>query len=84
VEIKLDTGECFYGRYAENAAYNPSLSPLQSALSQLAMSGKVLSEVNVVEITLLEKQGSANQLQVSLAVLKAYNAEHLLTHIEIE
>lgn len=84
VEIKLDTGECFYGRYAENAAYNPSLSPLQSALSQLAMSGKVLSEVNVVGITLLEKQGCANQLQVSLAVLKAYNAEHLLTHIEIE
>ncbi|NKC20734.1 MULTISPECIES: cytidine deaminase [Pseudoalteromonas] len=84
VEIKLDSGECFYGRYAENAAYNPSLSPLQSALSQLAMSGKVLSEVNVAGITLLEKQGFANQLQVSLAVLQAYNAEHLLTHIEIE
>ncbi|PCK32659.1 cytidine deaminase [Pseudoalteromonas piscicida] len=84
VEIKLADGECFYGRYAENAAYNPSLSPLQSALSQLAMSGKNLFDVDLAQVTLLEKQGCANQKAVSLAVLASYGLADSLTHIEIE
>ncbi|GEK11276.1 cytidine deaminase [Pseudoalteromonas sp. SCSIO 43201] len=84
VEITLATGERFFGRYAENAAYNPSLSPLQSALSQLAMSGRTLLDADVESITLVEKRGKANQHAVSLAVLSAYDAQNLLRHVEIE
>ncbi len=38
VALQLKTGEIYAGRYAENAAYNPSMSPLESALAILNMS----------------------------------------------
>jgi len=37
VALERDDGRIFAGRYAENAAYNPSLSPLQSALAFMNM-----------------------------------------------
>ncbi|XQF94493.1 hypothetical protein ACOBV9_19985 (plasmid) [Pseudoalteromonas espejiana] len=47
----FDDGD-FYGSYAENAAYSPSLSPLQSALSQLFFSGLSFNGNTVKAITL--------------------------------
>ena len=39
-------GDAIYtGRYAENAAYNPTLPPLQVAINLLRMSGHDTSEV---------------------------------------
>ncbi|MEI5637520.1 MULTISPECIES: cytidine deaminase [unclassified Pseudoalteromonas] len=84
VEIRLQDGRCFYGRYAENAAYNPSLSPLQGALSQLALAGfELLDRSQVAAITLLETQGHSNQLAVSKAVLAAFDCQDLLQHSEV-
>ena len=37
--LQTDDNRWFIGRYAENAAYNPSLPALQSALSQLRFAG---------------------------------------------
>lgn len=37
--LETKDGKRFVGRYAENAAYNPSLPPLQSALNVLRLSG---------------------------------------------
>ena len=39
VGLRTRAGEIVRGAYAENAAFNPSLSPLQAALSQLNMAG---------------------------------------------
>jgi cytidine deaminase len=39
VALQLTDGRIFAGRYAENAAFNPSLPPLQSALILLNMAG---------------------------------------------
>ncbi len=39
VALQLTDGRIFAGRYAENAAFNPSLPPLQSALILLNISG---------------------------------------------
>jgi cytidine deaminase len=39
VGLRTATGAVFEGRYAENAAFNPSLSPLQGALIALALAG---------------------------------------------
>lgn len=36
--IELNNGSVFFGRYAENAAHNPSLSAFSSAVSQVVMS----------------------------------------------
>ena len=39
VAIELSNGQIFAGRYAENAAFNPSLPPLQGALNLLSLNG---------------------------------------------
>lgn len=83
VEITTDAG-CFYGAYIENAAYSPSLSPLQGALSQLALAGFCLDQVNVQKITLLETQGKANQLGVVNAVLASFDKPIELVHVLVD
>ncbi|GAA61386.1 cytidine deaminase [Pseudoalteromonas sp. BSi20652] len=67
----FDDGD-FYGSYAENAAYSPSLSPLQSALSQFFLAGLSFNESTVRGITLLETAGQENQSQVAKAVLASF------------
>ncbi|GMM84292.1 cytidine deaminase [Pseudoalteromonas sp. MTN2-4] len=76
VEIKTAQHGNFYGRYAENVAYNPSLSPLQSALSQMALSGLSLDEVEVVEITLVETEQYKNQSGVADVVLDSFTGNY--------
>lgn len=72
--VKITTFEHgnFYGRYAENAAYSPSLAPLQSAISQLYLAGLPMDAQTVQKIELVQTKGAENQQQVSEAVLASY------------
>jgi cytidine deaminase len=45
VAVRTKDGRTFSGAYAENAAFNPSLSPLQAALSQLNLGGAGWSDI---------------------------------------
>lgn len=45
VALRTKSGEIVRGAYAENAAFNPSLSPLQAALSQLNLRGGEWSDI---------------------------------------
>jgi cytidine deaminase len=45
VAIRTHDGRVISGPYAENAAFNPSLSPLQAALSQLNLEGGAWSDI---------------------------------------
>ena len=55
--VALQIGEhIITGRYAENAAFNPSFLPLQSALNQRRMKG--LENVPISRIVLAEKQAN--------------------------
>jgi len=74
-EIQTFDGNFFYGRYAENAAYSPSLSPLQAAISQLVLSGSAFSEEVIKQVTLVEIKNIENQLSVTKAVLQSYDFE---------
>jgi cytidine deaminase len=47
VAVRTNDGRTFSGAYAENAAFNPSLSPLQAALSQLNLGGAVWNDIAV-------------------------------------
>ncbi|WP_260598074.1 cytidine deaminase [Sphingomonas endolithica] len=59
VALTTSDGITCVGHYAENAAYNPSMSPLEGALSQLAFYNR--SPANVVEAVLVEAPGTASQ-----------------------
>jgi len=53
VAIRSSSGRIYKGSYIENAAYNPSLAPLQTALVALILAGEsysAISEVVLVEV----------------------------------
>jgi cytidine deaminase len=74
VAIRTTGGRVFQGCYIENVAFNPSLSPLQTALVQLIAAGQTYSAISAV--TLVEVQGSKiSQRAVTETVLAALAPE---------
>ncbi len=77
VALRTADGTVHQGRYAENAAFNPSLSPLQGALIALALAGG--SYASIEEAVLVEAsepaaghlKHSASQRTSAAAVLAA-------------
>jgi cytidine deaminase len=66
----VTTNGCYVGAYAENAAYNPSMSPLEAAVVQLIMSGD--SYANINRAILVEAQtNKISQLTATTDVLSA-------------
>ncbi|WP_322862589.1 cytidine deaminase [Aeromonas allosaccharophila] len=80
VAIQFNSGSIYTGRYAENAAFNPSLSPMQMACSQAVLAGEVLSEI--FDAVLVEtKNGIVSQQSCSIAVLEVVCNAKLRVHL---
>lgn len=74
VALRSQSGKVFTGRYAENAAFNPSLPPLQAALILMNMSNEALETIQ--QAVLAECQNSTlSQLDATRATLKALGCE---------
>jgi len=71
VALKDAGGVIVGGRYAENAAYNPSLSPLQSALAFMNMRLPAQAALTITEAALVEVQSKISQKKVTEAVLSS-------------
>ncbi|MCX9109816.1 cytidine deaminase [Providencia rettgeri] len=54
IALQLKDGSLFTGRYAENAAFNPSLPPLQAALIMINLAGKDIHAIDQAKF--VEKQ----------------------------
>lgn len=67
-EIISNDNEHYFGVYLENAAYSPSLSPLQSALSQMQLHNRDSGISGIKSILIKQRKGKANQNGVALAV----------------
>jgi cytidine deaminase len=69
VALETTDGRIFSGSYAENAAYNPSMSPLEAALVSLVIRGRGtyadIRDAVLVEVT----DAKASQAGVTRAVL---------------
>lgn len=72
VAVQLEDGTIHAGRHAENAAYNPSLSPLQSALAFMTMTLAPGAAPAVLRCVLVEVPTLASQLRATQAALAAY------------
>ena len=69
--IALQVGEqIIYGCYAENAAFNPSFLPLQSALNYRRLSGKL--DDRVTRIVMAESKGTTSHRQMSEALAESF------------
>jgi len=70
VAISTRSGRIFKGSYIENAAYNPSLPPLQTALVPLIFAGESYSQIS--DVVLVETEGARiSQKSVTEAALSA-------------
>jgi len=69
VAVATAAGAVYAGRYAENAAYSPSMSPLQAALALAALAGEQPGDVS--RAVLVQTRGPADQRAVTAAVLDA-------------
>lgn len=72
VAVQLADDSIYPGRYAENAAYNPSLSPLESALTFMNMSQPLIATRLVTRCVLVEVPTLASQRSATQAALAAY------------
>ncbi|MFY2508571.1 cytidine deaminase [Vibrio pectenicida] len=82
ISIKVKDGKIYQGSYAENAAFNPSLPPLQVALSQILLNGKTFDEIEA--IALVEKyEGSCSHLETTQATLETINPDIPLSYLAL-
>lgn len=73
VAVQFAGGAIATGRHAENAAYNPSLSPLESALSMANMQQPQPAPLlHVIRCVLVEVPTFSSQRSATQAVLAAY------------
>jgi cytidine deaminase len=69
VALTTRSGAIYAGRYAENAAYNPSMLPLESALAMWSLCGA--TDDAPVAATLVERESLASQEDATRAVLRS-------------
>lgn len=71
VALQTGSGAIFTGSIAENAAFNPSMSPLESALVALVINGG-FTYADITDAALVEVQGAvASQLNATRDVLSS-------------
>lgn len=74
VGIQMDDGQLFKGQYIENAAFNPSLPALQTALNFVYLSGKSNEQIKrvvmVERVGCLQQKACAEQLLSTLTTVK--------------
>lgn len=75
-------GKLYRGSYAENVAFNPSLSPLQSALTHLVADGVAFEAIERVVLVQKDLSGACQE-QATRALLLGLKPEAELTVIRI-
>lgn len=71
--VQTNDGSTVGGRYAENAAFNPSLIALIAALSQMRMRPNTFSANDIKRVVMVEQVTQTSQRLASEQLLKAVN-----------
>jgi len=79
VALATRGGESYTGPYAENAAYNPSMSPMESALAHLNMCLASFDQI-VRAVLVQDRSELCLQIDASAAVLKSISKVPLEVH----
>jgi len=82
VAIKLNNGNVYQGGYAENAAFNPSLPPLQVALCQILLAGYTFETIESVALVEMSN-GSISHLADTQATLEVINPDIPLAYLAV-
>ncbi|OEF24120.1 cytidine deaminase [Vibrio rumoiensis] len=82
VALMLTSGEIFQGSYAENAAFNPSLPPLQVAINLLLLSGYSLDDIQSAVLAENSK-ATISHLAETQSTLEAINPDITVTYLSL-
>ncbi|MDR9826545.1 cytidine deaminase [Vibrio sp. FNV 38] len=82
VAIEVHDGRIFKGAYAENAAFNPSLPPLQVAMVQLLLNGLNLRDIKSAALVELSS-GKISHLPETQSTLETINPEITVEYASI-
>ncbi|WP_113631691.1 cytidine deaminase [Pectobacterium peruviense] len=78
IALETTSGNIYTGRYAENAAFNPSLPPLQSALNLMNLAGE--DSITIKHAAVVERRNAVVShwaiSQIMLAELGCTDVEH--------
>lgn len=80
VALQTDRGQVYLGAYAENAAFNPSLPPLQVALIQLLLAGETFDSIRAAALVERHK-GKISHLACTQSTLEALNPDIPVTYL---
>jgi cytidine deaminase len=80
--IQINNEKFYAGCYVENAAFNPSLSPLHTAIIRLYMDG-LASDGNITRAILVEKPTTISQRAVSELLLGSLAPDVRLEYFEV-
>jgi cytidine deaminase len=81
--IQASDGRIYRGPYVENAAFNPSLSPLQTAISSMNMGG-LAQGTTISRAVLVEKPGVSGQRAITELLLRSFAPGVSLEYFETE
>ncbi|HDZ5418979.1 TPA: cytidine deaminase [Vibrio harveyi] len=82
IALEMNCGRVFQGAYAENAAFNPSLPPLQVALIQILMAGEQFEDIKAAALV-ENSQGKISHLADTQSTLEALNPDIPVSFVNI-
>jgi cytidine deaminase len=82
VAISTKDGKTYKGAYAENAAFNPSLPPLQVAFMQLLLAGQSFENIQLVALAEMAS-GKISHLADTQATLEAIDPDIPLEYVAL-
>lgn len=80
--LEMTSGRVFQGAYAENAAFNPSLPPLQVALIQVLLAGEVFDSIKAAALV-ENSEGKISHLADTQSTLEALNPDIPLSFVNV-
>ncbi|EHR5760892.1 cytidine deaminase [Vibrio parahaemolyticus] len=80
--LELANGRVFKGSYAENAAFNPSLPPLQVALIQVLLAGETFDSIKAAALVENSK-GKISHLADTQSTLEALNPDIPVSFVNV-
>ncbi len=80
--LELANGHVFKGAYAENAAFNPSLPPLQVALIQVLLAGETFDSIKAAALVENSK-GKISHLADTQSTLEALNPDIPVSFVNV-
>ncbi|HCG8129852.1 TPA: cytidine deaminase [Vibrio parahaemolyticus] len=80
--LELANGRVFKGAYAENAAFNPSLPPLQVALIQVLLAGETFDSIKAAALVENSK-GKISHLADTQSTLQALNPDIPVSFVNV-